>query len=57
MTHHELLAKLVSLGEITKSQAAKMGRGIDKLKQSGAIGLYKFREDQLRERIRKAKRK
>ena len=57
MSHHELLAKLVSLGEITKTQARKMSEGIDKLKQSGATGLYKYREDQLRERIRRAKRK
>lgn len=54
--HKEILAKLVSLGRMSKEQAVRTGRGLDRLKQSGAIGLYHFRENQLKEKL-KSKRK
>lgn len=51
--HKELLKKAVDKGIYTQPEANKIGKGLDKLKASGAIGLYHYKEDQLKKKLKR----
>jgi hypothetical protein len=53
--HKELLRKAVEKGIYTQPEANKIGKGLDRLKASGAIGLYHFKEEQLAKKIKKTR--